>query len=123
MSFNLEIFSLIICVCSFLGLLFFIYRKVPVLAGLPEREIFPIKKIKEEVQENLKITLKERLHIFEASLQKTLQRSRVYFLKADNYATNMIKKLRERSDRRKIDFEDHWKDLRFTLPIKKSKTK
>lgn len=124
MSFNFEIVPSLICVGSFLGLVFFIYRKVPVLAGLPEREIFPIKKIRKEVQENLKMTLKERLHVFETSLQKTLQKSRIFFLRADNRTMDLIKKLRERSDKRKIDFEDHWKDLRFTLPVKnKNKAK
>ena len=123
MSFNLEIFSLVVCLTSLLGLLGFIYRKMPVLAGLPEREVFPIKRIKEDVQENLKMSAKERLHRFEIFLQKNLQKSRVLFLMADNRATDMIKKLRERSDKRKIEYEAHWKDVRFSFPIKKSKAK
>lgn len=123
MIFNFEIFSLVVCVISFLGLLFFIYKKMPVLVGLPEREFLPIKKIREDVEENLKVSLKQRMHNFEISLQKNLQKSRVFFLKADNKATDLIRKLRERSDKRKIEHEDYWKDLKFTLPIKKNNTK
>lgn len=123
MSFNLEIFSLVVCLTSFLGLLFFLYKKVPVLTGLPEREIFPFGKIKEDVRHNLKLTFRERLHNFEAFLQKKLQKSRVLFLRADNKATHMISRLRERADKRKVENEAHWKDIRFTFPIKKHKAK
>jgi len=121
MNFNFEIFSLVVCVISFLSLTFFVYKKVPVLSGLPEREVFPVRKLKKETEEKLRIALKQRLHIFEGVLQKDLHKLRVLFLRADNRATDWIGKLRERSEKRKIDMEDHWKDLKITLPIKKSK--
>ncbi|MDD4410040.1 MAG: hypothetical protein PHW52_05320 [Candidatus Pacebacteria bacterium] len=96
---------------------------MPILIGLPERELFPINRIKEDVAETLRMSFKQRLHLFEHSLQKNLQKSRVLFLRADNRATDWIRKLRERSDKRKSEHEAHWKDLRFTFPIKKTKAK
>ena len=121
MNFNFEIFSFIVCIISFLSLTFFVYKKIPVLSGLPEKEMFPAAKIKREAEEKIKIAFKQRLHDLEKILQKNLHRSRVLFLKADNRATDWIHKLKERSDKRKIDLEDHWKDLKITLPVKKSK--
>ncbi|MCK9578364.1 hypothetical protein M0R01_02635 [bacterium] len=121
MNFNFEIFSLVVCGISFLSLTFFIYKKMPVLSGLPEREILPIGRIKHDTEEKLKIILKHRLHLLESDLQKRLHKMRLLFLRADNRATDWIGKLRERSEKRKIDMEDHWKDLRITLPVKRSK--
>jgi len=121
MNFNFEIISWIVCLISFLSLTFFVYKKIPILSGLPEREMFPAAKIKKEVAEKVRIEFKQRLHKLEAALQKNLHRSRVLFLKADNRATDWIGKLKARSDKRKIDMEDHWKDLKITLPVKKSK--
>lgn len=121
MNFNFEIFSLVICIISFIGLVFFTFKKMPFLSELPKKEIFPVKKIKEETKEKLKIIFKQRLHLLEGALQKNLHRSRVFFLRADNRATDLLKKLKERSDKRKSDMEDHWKDLKITLPIKRNR--
>ncbi len=123
MNFNLEVISLILCLTSFLSLLLLIYKKMPALVSLPERELFPIDKIKEDMEESLKVTVKEKMHNFEISLQKNLQKSRIFFLKADNRATDMIKRLRERSNKRKEEHDAHWKDIRFSFPIKKNKVK
>ncbi|MCK9393300.1 hypothetical protein M0Q03_00655 [bacterium] len=123
MNFNFEIFSLVLCIISFLSLTFFVYKKMPVLSGLPEREMFPGVKIRKEAEEKLKIVFKQKLHSLEGMLQKNLHRSRVLLMRADNRATDWIYKLKERSDKRKIDLEDPWKDLKITLPIKKSKKK
>lgn len=121
MNFNFEIFSLVVCGISFLSLTFFVYKKLPVLSGLPEREMFPMGKIKRDTEEKLRIVIKHRLHLLEGDLQKRLHKMRLLFLRADNRTTDWIGKLKERSERRKIDMEDHWKDLKITLPVKRSK--
>jgi len=121
MNFNLEIISLVVCISSFLSLTFFVYKKIQVLSGLPEREVFPVGRIKRDAEEKLRIAFKQRMHLLEEHLQKRLHKMRLFFLRADNRATDWIGKLRERSEKRRIDMEDHWKDLKITIPVKRNK--
>lgn len=106
---------------SFAGVVGFALRKSPQIAALPEKECFYAKIVNnlKEKSFEVKKNLKKKAENWENSLHKFLFKTRILFLKADNKTLDLIKKLKQRSEKRKGD-DEYWKDIKKSIK-KKSK--
>lgn len=119
MSFS--IIGLIILILSFLGVGFIIFRKIPVLVQAPEIQ-------SEEPAENLIPNLLKKikeLRIFknfsaETFLQKFLARIRILALKIDSRIFNLLKKLREKTQKSKLENDTYWDEVKKPTDAKDS---
>ena len=106
------LFATIIFFIGFIGMGVIIFRKIPVLVGLPETGIEKLGifgKLKNRIKNNgtIKSFSKELL------LQKILSKFRVLTLKTDKKTSNLLAKLRQKSiENRKKFSEDYWKRIR-----------
>jgi len=109
---NFETISLAVLVISFLGLVIFIYRKIPVLANLSlenaaaENGIFP--RIKNRVK-NLPGVKSLSGEVF---LQKIVSQARVLSLKADHKTANWLKALRQKTQKKKLEDDNYWQEIK-----------
>ena len=111
---NCNLIAQVILFCSSIGLGQMIFRKIPVLSGLPETvevrdEEKLLSKIKKEIEE--KNPLKEVQ--YEDLLGRALKRVRILFLKTDDKIFNWTQKLKENSQKKKIREDgDYWDRIR-----------
>ena len=111
---NFEQISQIILIFSFLGMIILVFRKIPVLAELPKTSgKFGSNAKFKEIKEKIKNSKYFKLDFFETFLQKILSKIRILSLKIENKMADWLKKLRERSQKKKIEIEDnYWKELK-----------
>lgn len=107
-----EIIAVTILFGSLLGIGVIIYRKIPILVGLPEnlpREGEPIVlKLKKKIKE---------LHPFknfsyEIFLQKMISKIRILSLKTDNQTFSWLQKLKEKTKKKKLENDNYWQELK-----------
>jgi hypothetical protein len=117
---SLEVIVLIILLSSFLGLVFFISKKIPVLANL---EITPVLGAQGSFLSGVKGRIKGlpvlksfSLDIF---LQKIISQIRVLSLKADHKTANWLKMLRQKTQKKKLDDESYWEEIKKSKGRKK----
>lgn len=116
---NFDIILLLTFIVSFIGIIFFIFKKIDKIAALPEKDSI-FEKIKEYSKDKIadfKKHLKEKSNSWENSLHKLLFRIRIIFLKADNKTMDLIKKLKQRSEKRK-NVDDYWKEIKTSIKKK-----
>ena len=116
-----EIISIIVLSGSLLAILTIIFRKIPILAELPE--------ISEgRSKENIFLRLKNKVlnlsffksFSFEIFLQKILSKIRILTLKTDNQTSNWLQRLRERAQKKKFEENDnYWQDLKNSAQKRK----
>ena len=93
---------------SFLGMIWILFQKIPVLIQLserPEGESF-IWKLKKKSQN---IFVKK--FSYEIFLQKILSKIKILTLKTENKTSDLLQKLREKYERRKED-DNYWDDIK-----------
>lgn len=112
---SFEVIAEIILVCSFLGAGIIILRKIPALSEVPEIPAAGIK------WKDILLNLKERIKNLspfksfsqEVFLQKVLSKIRILNLKSENKIGRWLQKLREESQRKKIEAEDnYWEEIK-----------
>ncbi|GMX58800.1 MAG: hypothetical protein MCSN_4540 [Candidatus Microsyncoccus archaeolyticus] len=116
---NSDLILQITFLLSFAGVVGFALRKSPQVAQLPEKECF-YSRIVNNSKENfleVKNNLKKKTENWENSLHKFLFKTRILFLKADNKTLDLIKKLKQRSEKRKGD-DGYWKDIKKSIKKK-----
>lgn len=87
----IELIALIIFVLSFSGILFIFWRKIPVLAQLPDvHEGIQKEGVIISIKEKAKGILPNELHIV-----KWLSKIRVWILKLEKYIDNLLQKTRK----------------------------
>ncbi len=110
---NYELVAQIILVFSLLGIGAILFRKIPVLAELPE--------ITPKREEKLSAKAKKKIQEFnpfksfssEIFLQKLLSRLRILTLKTDNKTSGWLQKLREKSQRKKnLENDNYWEEIK-----------
>jgi len=112
-----ELIAITILIFSLIGIGVILFRKIPVLAELPEipsqirlkKERFLFLRIKTKIKE-LPILKSFSGEIF---LQKLLSRIRILTLKVDIKTFNWLKKLREKSQQKKED--NYWEEIKKTV--------
>ncbi len=108
-----ELISFIIFICSFIIIGVIVFRKLPILIQLPEttypqvqlKEVFNLRKIGE---------LTSSKHFsFNILLQKIVSKIRILVLKTDTKTSNLLQKLREKSQKNKFDEDDnYWQEIK-----------
>lgn len=106
-----ELIAIIILISSFSGMVFIVFRKIPILLTLPET--LP-------KHESLIFKLKNKLKrlnpfknfSFEIFLQKIISRIRILSLKIDNYTFNLLKELREKSQNKLKKRDNYWEEIK-----------
>ena len=93
---------------SFLGMIWILFQKIPVLIQLserPEGESF-IWKLKKKGQ-----SIFVKKFSYEIFLQKILSRIKILTLKIENKTSDLLQKLREKYKRRKGD-DNYWENIK-----------
>ena len=102
----------IILICSFLGIVVILFRKIPLLVQLPKTEM---------VSEPFLLKLKNKIKLqeiiknipLENFLQKLLSKFRVFTLKTDSKTANWLRRLRERSLKKKnLEKDNYWQEVK-----------
>lgn len=119
---NFEIAALVTLLGSLVGMGVIIWRKIPVLAELPEEAQAP--------RENLFLRLKNKVAGISviknfnslAFLQKILSKIRVLTLKIENKIADWLQKLREKSQKKKnFENDKYWQELKNSTPKENKK--
>ncbi len=101
----------IILICSFLGILVILWRKVPLLIQLPKTEVVSTSfsfKIKEKIK-SLRVI---KIIPSEVFLQKILSKFRIFTLKTEQKTAQWLQKLRERSLKKKnLQSDNYWEKV------------
>ncbi|MDD5145273.1 MAG: hypothetical protein PHF44_00235 [Candidatus Pacebacteria bacterium] len=110
---SLETFSLAILISSFLGLLFFVFRKIPSLIKLPEASLEVsggnfFSKVKDKIKN------KTGFKSFSPNiiLQKIISQIRILSLKTDSKTFSWLKKMREKDQENKLTDDNYWEELK-----------
>ena len=115
-----EIIPIIILLVSLFAVLTIIFRKIPILAELPE--------ISEgHVKEAPWFKIKNRIRVFrifhsfsfETFLQKILSKIRILTLRTDNKTSNLLQKLREKAQQKNLGDENYWQGLKDSAKKRK----
>ncbi|MDI6591875.1 MAG: hypothetical protein QME61_03000 [Patescibacteria group bacterium] len=114
-----ETIAQIILIGSFIGMGIILYRKIPVLAKLPEvsfkREENLFLRIKNKIKEIIPL----KSFSYEILLQKILSKIRILSLKTDNKIANWLQKLREKSQKKKFEENDnYWQKIKKSINLK-----
>jgi len=114
-----ELIALIIFFGSFMGISAILYRKIPLLAELPETsEDFKLKRRFLLLKEKIK-NFKTKLPSFYIVLQKILSKIRILTLKLESKISNWLQKLREKSTKQKEN-EKYWTNFKDSINQKDS---
>jgi len=121
---SFELIAGIILFLSFLGMAIIIFRKIPALLTLPE--------ISQEKKEGLILRLRNKIReinllknfSYDMFLQKILSKIRILTLKTDSKTFNWLQKLREKTQKKKLDNDNYWEELKkIKRKLKKIKKK
>lgn len=121
---SFEITALIILLASLIGMGIIIYRKLPVLAELPE--------VTQEPRENLLLRLKNKIYSisfvknfsFALVLQKILSKIRILILRTENKVASWLQKLRAKSQKKNnFEKDNYWQDLKNSKSQENKKKK
>lgn len=117
---SFEIIMLIVFILSLLGIIIFILRKIPILVNLSET-------INKPSGDNSFLKLKNRFQntfnlnsfSFEIFLHKIISQIRILSLKTDSKTFNWLQKLREKSQKKKLENGNYWEELKNSNNRKK----
>jgi hypothetical protein len=117
---NSDIILQILLFLSFFGIVCFVLKKSPELTKLPENDCFlSIRNFLNNKKDQIQNYWKKRSDLLEKSIHKILFKTRIVFLKADNKTLDLIKKLKQRSEKRK-GVDEYWKDIKTSINKKTS---
>ncbi len=107
-----ELIAIFIFVCSLLGMVVIIWRKIPVLAGLPEVFV-QTEKEKFSLKEKIKKINPFKSSFFEVFFQKVLSKIRILTLKVENKTDKYLQRLREKAQKKKkLEKDNYWQELK-----------
>jgi hypothetical protein len=109
----------IILILSFLGLAILIIRKLPVLAALPLAENNKSESFFSKVSGGIKRLPGFKNFSGEVVLHKIISKIRIISLKTDHKTFNWLKKLREKTQREKLEDEKYWEEIKNSTDSKK----
>ena len=108
-----NLIAIIILTGSLLGMSVILFKKIPILAGLPE--------ISPETREPIVLKIKDaiknlpgiRNFSYTILLQKILSKIRILTLKTENQTGNWLEKLRRKSNQKNnFSNEEYWEELK-----------
>jgi len=109
---NQELIAQIIFILSLIGMVIIVFWKIPVLVTLSSE--FPSQK------ESLILSFKNKIKkinpfqgfSYEVFLQKLLSRIRILTLKTENKTFNLLQKLREQTQKKKLENDNYWEEVK-----------
>jgi len=105
----------IILIFSFLGMAVLVFRKIPTLvesSDIPAKREPGVNFLK-GLKERIKNSRHFKADFFEILLQRILSKIRILSLKIENKMADWLKRLRDRSQEKKIKKEDNfWEELK-----------
>jgi len=106
---------------SLIGMGVILFRKIPILAGLPETSTkFNLKEKALKIKEKIKNLVPFEDFSNEMFLQKVLSKIRILTLKTESKTANWLESLRQRSIRKKNNVSDnYWQELKTVNHQKK----
>ena len=116
-----ELIAIIILFGGLVGMSVILFRKIPVLAQLPE--ISPIPSFNTRIRkilEKIKIIKHFKLPPLEIFLQKILSKIKILTLKIETKTEDWLRKLREKTQKKKEN-EKYWQELKKSIKEEKSK--
>ena len=115
-----ELIATIILFGGLVGMGVILFRKIPVLAQLPEVPTSFGFKIKiQRIAEKIKNSKYFKTPLFEILLQKVLSKVRILTLKIENKTGSLLQKLREKSQKKKEN-DQYWRKLKKSITEEKS---
>ena len=116
---NFETISLAILIISFLSLVIFAYRKIPVLIKLPSGGDVAGSGFLLKVKNRIKNIPALKNFSPEIFLQKIVSQARVLSLKADHKTANWLKTLRQKTQKKKLENGSYWQEIKNSKNLKK----
>ncbi len=102
----MQIFFLIILIISLAGMLYFVWKKIPVLAELPLRQ--------RKTRQSFKKIIKDKNPFNNLSSEKILHRSlssaRILILRSERKTSYWLQNLRKKSKKKEKD--NYWEELK-----------
>jgi hypothetical protein len=115
-----ELIAIIVLFSGFIGIGIILFRKIPVLAQLPEVPTSFDFKIKiQKIAGKIKNSKYLKTPPFEILLQKVLSKVRILTLKIENKTGSLLQKLREKSEKKKEN-DQYWRKLKKSIKEDKS---
>jgi hypothetical protein len=115
-----ELIAIIILFSGFIGIGIILFRKIPVLAQLPEVPTsFDFKTKIQKIAEKIKNSKYLKTPPFEILLQKVLSKVRILTFKIENKTGSLLQKLREKSEKKKEN-DQYWRKLKKSIKEDKS---
>lgn len=113
---NFEIIATFILFGSLIGMGVVIFRKISMISELPEVPVeFNLKRSLLKLKEEIKIFQPFKCLSDKIFLQKILSKVRILTLRAENKIGSWLRKLREKSQKKKIEENDnYWQELKKT---------
>ena len=104
-----QLVTILILLASLGGIIFILYRKIPLLVQLPLKEV----KVSDMVKEGIQKVIGQRRIRPEKILDAALSKTRSLAFKAESQTGEWLEKLRKKSEQRKEEFkESYWDQLR-----------
>lgn len=116
---NFDIIALITLISSFLGLIFFISKKIPVLANLQIDTTASSPGFISKIIGRIKNFRIIKFFSLDNLLHKAVSQIRVITLKADHKTAGWLKSLREKTRKKKIDDAEYWEEIKNSKTPKK----
>jgi hypothetical protein len=101
----------ILSVLSLAGIIFIVFRKIPVLLNLPE-ETSGGDPLAVKLKRQVTNFPKTEIFDYEVPLQKVLSRVRILTLKTEQKTGNWLEKLRQKSNQKKSEKDNYWEELK-----------
>ena len=106
-----ELIAAIILIGSALGMFVILFRKIPILVGLPKTAERPLlNDLWQKSKERIKNLPQLKSFSSEIFIQKVLSRIRVLTLRIENKIANYLQKLREKAQKKNED--NYWQELK-----------
>jgi len=121
---NFNLFVQILLILSSLAILGLVFKKLPILAGLPlvQEKKFNLKSILLKLVEKIKALPFLKDFSFEMFLQKVLSKIRVLTMKTENKTFTWLSQLRKRAqDNHSKENDTYWEELK-KIKDKKSRS-
>lgn len=113
---SLEVIVLIILLSSFLILVYFVFKKIPALVDLQQKSLInPViekSSLKSRIENFINKIPFIKSFSFNILLQKIISQIRVLTLKADHKTAGWLKMLRQKTQKKKLDDENYWEEIR-----------
>jgi len=109
---NYEIIAAIVLAFSALGLVIIILRKIPALVILPEASILEGEGLSGKFKKAVLRINPFKNFSSDLFLHKILTKIRILSLKTDHKTFNLLQRLRERTQKKKLENDNYWDEIK-----------